>query len=245
MRTITAALLAGLMVLAAPQGARASSLLVNGGFDSGLTGWTLENEYFSTTGRPICTGSGFALGCAPGGGGQVGGLIVVYSPPFTAPVQSTTQTFADAGPGRYEFGLWVTLGMSLPNLKDSDLTHARISLTGQTSGDSATAGRTANELTFTTVMNLGLLGTETYSDWFLLKGELVLTQTENLIFEIRLQPDGRTAGTNFLRMFFDNAYLRRVEVEEPLAAIPLPAAGWLLLGALGLLGAGAARGRRG
>lgn len=54
-----------------------------------------------------------------------------------------------------------------------------------------------------------------------------------MIFNINLQEDFNTDdGVNYLRIYFDNAYLR--EVKDP-DVVPLPAAGWLLLGAVGAL----------
>ncbi len=224
--TTIAALLAGLMALTAPVGARASSLLENGGFES-ITGWSSGDLVYIGG----CTN--LLMGCAPdtSPGETFVGFLARLGTVNTA--QSTTQTVAGVGPGLYEFGVWVSLVIDEFDNNAGDLSQAQVSLLAQTSGATATDGAQPNDLTFQTGIDLGL--TLQFTDWFLLSGVLDLTQTESVIFNINLQADPRTEGANTLRLLFDNAYLRKVEVEDPTAPIPLPAAGWLLLGALGAL----------
>jgi hypothetical protein len=221
-----AALLAGLMALTAPAGARASSLLANGGFEDFSSAWSSGDLVYVGG----CTN--FLMGCAPGtsNGETRAGFLSRLGTVNTA--QSTTQTVAGVGPGLYEFGVWVSLVIDESDNNAGDLSQAQVSLLGQTSGATATDGAQPNDLPFQTRTDIFGL-TLQFTDWFLLSGVLDLTQTESVIFNINLQADPRTEGANSLRMLFDNAYLRKV--EQPAAVIPLPAAGWLLLGALGAL----------
>lgn len=73
----------------------------------------------------------------------------------TNTARSATQTVNGIGPGHYEFGIWVSMGIEDPDNKVGDFSQNQVSLFAQTSNSSAVAGTQPHDLTFGTPVVFG------------------------------------------------------------------------------------------
>ncbi|WP_114376788.1 PEP-CTERM sorting domain-containing protein [Elioraea thermophila] len=219
-RTLPFAAALGLAALAAAPAQ--ANLLINPGFESGLTGWTTSGNVFDIS----C--AGIPPGCAPGGGSRIATLNDASLPNTGIGSASLSRAVTVPGPGTFAFGAVFSYATVLPAA--GNFTQGQISLTVQGGGPSVTLGFDPNALASQFTIS-GFAGFS-FTAWIPLSGTLAYAGPGPASLLLTISVQNATAD-NRLVLDVDNVFLRAVTVEVPEpAALALLGLGLVALAAL-------------